>query len=54
MYTMGATLRGIGSRLNQPYWTVSLGMDHICYQLISDHPYGVTTRVDDAVKVQRR
>ena len=54
MYTMGASLQGIGSSPNQPYWTVSLGTDQIWYQLISDDPYGFTTRVDDALKVQRR
>ena len=54
MYTMGASLQGIGSSLNQPYWTVSLGTDQIWYQLIFDDPYGFTTRVDDALKVQSR
>ena len=52
MYTMGAPLQGIGSSLNQPYWTVSLGTDQIWYQSISDDTYGFTTRVDDALKVQ--
>ena len=54
MYTMGASLQGIGSSPNQLYWTVRLGTDQIWYQLISDDPYGFTTRVDDALKVQRR
>ena len=36
MYTMGASLQGIGASPNQPYWTVSLGTDQIWYQLISD------------------
>ena len=54
MYTMGASLQGIGSSHNQPYWTVSLGTDQIWYQLISDHTSGFTTRVDDALKVQSR
>ena len=54
MYKMGASLQGIGSSPNQPYWTVSLEMDQIWYQLTCDDPYGFTTRVDDALKVKSR
>ena len=52
MYIMGAPLQGIRSSPNQPYWAVSLRTDQIWYQLISDDPYGFTTRVDDTPKAQ--
>ena len=52
MFTMCASLQGIGSSPNQPYWTVSLGTHQISYEVISDDPYGFTTLVDDALKVQ--